>query len=200
MGAILPLVFFAASFRRKDVPLDFYINEDTALLRRIARWAVDVVVTIALAWFLVYGFCGQVRISGNSMQPLLEASDVVLVNRLAYDLGKPKRYDVVVFGSEDRKNNVKRVIGLPGETVQIIGGLVYIDGAPLEDESGLGQVSLAGRAGSPITLGEDEYFLLGDNRDSSEDSRFANVGNVKADQIQGKVWLRILPILKLGFL
>ena len=95
---------------------------------------------------------------------------------------------------------MKRVIGLPGETVQIIGGLVYIDGAPLEDESGLGQVSLAGRAGSPITLGEDEYFLLGDNRDSSEDSRFANVGNVKADQIQGKVWLRILPILKLGFL
>lgn len=200
MGAILPLVFFAASFRKKEVPLDFYINEDTALLRRIARWAVDVVVTIALAWFLVYGFCGQVRISGNSMQPLLEASDVVLVNRLAYDLGKPKRYDVVVFGSEDRKNNVKRVIGLPGETVQIIGGLVYIDGAPLEDESGLGQVSLAGRAGSPITLGEDEYFLLGDNRDSSEDSRFANVGNVKADHIQGKVWLRILPILKLGFL
>ena len=200
MGAILPLVFFTASFREKEVPLDFYINEDTALLRRIARWAVDVVVTIALAWFLVYGFCGQVRISGNSMQPLLEASDVVLVNRLAYDLGKPKRYDVVVFGSEDRKNNVKRVIGLPGETVQIIGGLVYIDGAPLEDESGLGQVSLAGRAGSPITLGEDEYFLLGDNRDSSEDSRFANVGNVKADQIQGKVWLRILPILKLGFL
>ena len=200
MGAILPLVFFAASFRKKEVPLDFYINEDTALLRRIARWAVDVVVTIALAWFLVYGFCGQVRISGNSMQPLLEASDVVLVNRLAYDLGKPKRYDVVVFGSEDRKNNVKRVIGLPGETVQIIGGLVYIDGAPLEDESGMEQVSLAGRAGSPITLGEDEYFLLGDNRDSSEDSRFANVGNVKADQIQGKVWLRILPILKLGFL
>ena len=197
MGAILPLVFFAASFRKKEVPLDFYINEDTALLRRIARWAVDVVVTIALASLLI---CGQVRISGNSMQPLLEASDVVLVNRLAYDLGKPKRYDVVVFGSEDRKNNVKRVIGLPGETVQIIGGLVYIDGAPLEDESGLGQVSLAGRAGSPITLGEDEYFLLGDNRDSSEDSRFANVGNVKADQIQGKVWLRILPILKLGFL
>ena len=200
MGAILPLVFFAAKKKKKEVPLDFYINEDTALLRRIARWAVDVVVTIALAWFLVYGFCGQVRISGNSMQPLLEASDVVLVNRLAYDLGKPKRYDVVVFGSEDRKNNVKRVIGLPGETVQIIGGLVYIDGAPLEDESGLGQVSLAGRAGSPITLGEDEYFLLGDNRDSSEDSRFANVGNVKADHIQGKVWLRILPILKLGFL
>lgn len=180
--------------------MEFYINEDTALMRRIAGWAVDIVVVISLAWFLVYGFCGQVRISGNSMQPLLEASDVVLVNRLAYDLGKPKRFDVVVFQKEDEKNNVKRVIGLPGETIQIIDGLVYIDGAPLEDETGLGKVSLAGRAGSPITLQDDEYFLLGDNRDSSEDSRFVNVGNIKADQIQGKVWLRILPILKLGFL
>lgn len=180
--------------------MEFYINEDTALMRRIAGWAVDIVVVISLAWFLVYGFCGQVRISGNSMQPLLDASDVVLVNRLAYDLSKPKRFDVVVFQKEDEKNNVKRVIGLPGETIQIIDGLVYIDGAPLEDENGLGQVSLAGRAGSPITLQDDEYFLLGDNRDSSEDSRFVNVGNIKADQIQGKVWLRILPILKLGFL
>ena len=95
---------------------------------------------------------------------------------------------------------MKRVIGLPGETVQIIGGRIYIDGAALESEEGLGEVSLAGRADSPILLGEDEYFLLGDNRDSSEDSRFANVGNVKKEQIQGKVWMRILPILKLDFL
>ena len=172
--------------------MDFYINEDTAWVRRIARWAVDVVVVISLAWFLVYGFCGQVRIDGNSMQPLLDARDVVLVNRLAYDVGSLQR--------GDQSNNVKRVIGLPGETVQIIGGRIYIDGAALESEEGLGEVSLAGRADSPILLGEDEYFLLGDNRDSSEDSRFANVGNVKKEQIQGKVWMRILPILKLDFL
>ena len=180
--------------------MDFYINEDTAWVRRIARWAVDVVVVISLAWFLVYGFCCQVRIDGNSMQPLLDARDVVLVNRLAYDVGSPKRFDVVVFQRGDQNNNVKRVIGLPGETVQIIGGRIYIDGAALESEEGLGEVSLAGRADSPILLGEDEYFLLGDNRDSSEDSRFANVGNVKKEQIQGKVWMRILPILKLDFL
>ena len=99
--------------------MDFYINEDTAWVRRIARWAVDVVVVISLAWFLVYGFCGQVRIDGNSMQPLLDARDVVLVNRLAYDVGSPKRFDVVVFQRGDQNNNVKRVIGLPGETVQI---------------------------------------------------------------------------------
>ena len=88
--------------------MDFYINEDTAWVRRIARWAVDVVVVISLAWFLVYGFCGQVRIDGNSMQPLLDARDVVLVNRLAYDVGSPKRFDVVVFQRGDQNNNVKR--------------------------------------------------------------------------------------------
>ncbi len=180
--------------------MDFYINEDTAWVRKAARWVVDVVTAIALAWFLVYGLCGQVRIDGNSMQPLLNARDVVLVNRLAYHVGKPGRFDVVVFQRDDKKNNVKRVIGLPGETVQIISGLIYIDGAPLESEEGLGQVSLAGRADNPILLGEDEYFLLGDNRDSSEDSRFSNVGNIKEEQIQGKVWMRILPILEMGLL
>ena len=94
-------------------------------------------------------------------KPLLDARDVVLVNRLAYDVGSPKRFDVVVFQRGDQNNNVKRVIGLPGETVQIIGGRIYIDGAALESEEGLGEVSLAGRADSPILLGEDEYFLLG---------------------------------------
>ena len=180
--------------------VEYFMNEDTAWIRRVVHWIVDVVVVIALAWFLVYGFCGQVRILGNSMQPLLDAEDVVLVNRLAYDLGKPRRFDVVVFEREDRQKNVKRVIGLPGETVQIKGGLVFIDDELLDAQDNLEQVSLAGMADSPVKLGEDEYFLLGDNRDSSEDSRFANIGNVKREQIQGKVWFRILPLLKLDLI
>ena len=180
--------------------MEYFMNEDTAWLRRIVHWVVDLVVAVALAWFLVYGFCGQVRILGNSMQPLLDAEDVVLVNRLAYDLGSPQRFDVVVFEREDQQKNVKRVIGLPGETVQIKGGMVFIDGELLPAEDGLEQVSLAGMADTPIRLGEDEHFLLGDNRDSSEDSRFANIGNVKRGQIQGKVWFRILPLLKLDLI
>lgn len=180
--------------------MEYYINEETAWLRRIVRWIVNVVLAVALAWFLVYSFGGQVRVSGNSMQPLLDADDVVLVNRLRYDLSRPARFDVVVFEREDHKKNVKRVIGLPGETVQIKGGLVYIDNQLLTARDGLDQVSLAGMAENPIRLGEDEYFLLGDNRDSSEDSRFANIGSVKKKQIQGKVWLRILPLLKLDLI
>lgn len=128
------------------------------------------------------------------MQPLLNSGDVVLINRLAYDVGTPDRMDVVVFEREDKKANVKRVIGIPGDQVQIKDGLVYVNGEAVDAE-GLGHVALAGLAENPILLEDGEYFLLGDNRDSSEDSRFANVGNVTEDQIVGKVWLKLLPLI-----
>lgn len=132
------------------------------------------------------------------MAPGLPPDSVVLMNRLVYDYGNPKRFDVVVFERDDKKSNVKRVIGLPGEMVQIKGGSIYINDELLETEEGLSHVSLAGLAENPVRLEEDEYFLLGDNRDSSEDSRFANIGNVNRAQISGKVWMRILPIVDIG--
>lgn len=180
--------------------MEYYVNEDTVWLRRIVGWIVNIVVVMACAWFLVYSFCTQVPVSGNSMQPVLNSEDVVLVNRLSYDLGAPKRFDIVVFEREDQKKNVKRVIGLPGERIQIKGGFIFINGELLNAENDLEQVSLAGRADSPIQLEKDEYFLLGDNRDSSEDSRFSNIGNVKRKQIQGKVWFRMFPLLKMDFI
>lgn len=175
--------------------MDFFEIEENNLIRRMVGWVVDIIVVIAFAWFTVYAFGTQVPIAGQSMTPLLEPDQVVLMNRLAYDFGSPQRFDVVVF-LRDGKPNVKRVIGLPGETVQISGGMVYIDGQLLEAEDGLNQVSLAGLAEYPVQLGEDEYFLLGDNRDSSEDSRFSNTGNVAKEQILGKVWIRIFPLIQ----
>lgn len=174
--------------------MEFY-QEETNKLRRMIVWLVDIIVVISLAWFVVYGFGTQIRITGQSMTPELRSEDVVLMNRLSYDLGSPKRFDVVVFEREDKKPNVKRVIGLPGETVQIKNGQIYIDDKPLEADKGLGQVSLAGLAENSVVLEEDEYFLLGDNRDSSEDSRFVKIGNVKRRQILGKVWLRLIPFI-----
>ena len=156
-------------------------------------------VVISLAWFVAYGFGTQVRISGQSMTPGLEGDDVVLMDRLTYDFTEPARFDVVVFRREDNKANVKRVIGLPGEVIQIRDGFIYIDGERLDAEDGLDRAVLAGLAENPVTLGEDEYFLLGDNRDGSEDSRFANIGNVNRKQIQGKIWMRLLPLIHIGF-
>ena len=161
-------------------------------------WLVDIIVVISLAWFVVYGFGTQIRITGQSMTPELRSEDVVLMNRLSYDLGSPKRFDVVVFEREDKKPNVKRVIGLPGEVVEIKDGKVYIDGSPTSlDDSFIPEKMIGsyGLAENPVVLEEDEYFLLGDNRDSSEDSRFVKIGNVKRRQIRGKVWLRLIPFI-----
>ncbi len=179
--------------------MDFYDNDSenfSSRLRRIIDWGVDIIVVLALAWFFIESFCIQVTITGQSMSPLLDPDDVVLVNRLTYDLSNPKRNDVVAFERDDQKINVKRIIGIPGDVVQITDGWVYLNGEPLKDED-LGAAYPAGLAESPIELGDGEYFLLGDNRDSSEDSRFINIGNVKREQIIGKVWLRILPLFRI---
>ena len=168
-------------------------------MRRVIRWIVDIVVVISLAWFAVYGFGTQIKVAGQSMAPLLEGEDVVLMDRLSYDFGSPGRFDVVMFEREDHKSNIKRIIGLPGEEVQIVDGFVYIDGQRLRAEGELGRAVLPGLAENPVTLGEDEYFLMGDNRDGSEDSRFANIGNVKTEYIIGKAWFKLLPFKDAGF-
>jgi signal peptidase I len=180
--------------------MEFYYSDDNNKLRHVVNWVVDIVVVIAFAWFLVYAYGTQIEISGHSMNPLLESNNVVLMDRLSYDFGSPKRFDVVVFQRDDQKMNVKRVIGLPGETVRIKKSDIYINDVKLEEPVGVSRITLAGIAEKPVKLGEDEYFLLGDNRDSSEDSRFSNIGNVSGSQIKGKVWFRMLPLGKMGFI
>lgn len=178
--------------------MGLYRYEDNSILRRIIRTVVYLIVIISLAWFLVYAFMGQTIINGQSMAPLLNAEDVCLVNKLKYDLSDPKRYDIVLFErSDSSKLNVKRIIGLPGETVQISGDSVLINGTALEDER-IGYISLAGIAENIVELGEDEYFVLGDNAESSEDSRFANIGNVKREHIKGELWFKMRPYAEAG--
>ncbi|MDO4265732.1 MAG: signal peptidase I [Eubacteriales bacterium] len=180
--------------------MGLYTYEDNSILRTVVQWLTNIIVTVAFAWFLVYGVLGQEMVSGHSMLPTLAAEDMCLVNRLCYDIGNPKRFDVVVFEREDTKQtNIKRVIGLPGDTVQIVGGSVYINNRKLDDPH-IGAVSLPGLAENPVELQKGEYFLLGDNADSSEDSRFANIGNVKRENIKGKVWFRLKPFKNLGFI
>ena len=165
----------------------------------MVNWIVDITVVIAFAWFIVYAYGTQIPIAGHSMTPLLQSEDIVLMDRLSYDFGKPDRFDVVVFEREDQKTNVKRVVGIPGDEIQIIDGELYVNQEKValpEDR----KISLAGLAEKPVKLEEQEYFLLGDNPDSSEDSRFANIGNVREDQIIGKVWLRLFPLIRIGLI
>ena len=178
--------------------MGLYTYDDNRLLRRIIRTVVYLVVIISTAWFVVYGFMGQTVISGQSMSPVLNAEDVCLVNRLKYDILSPDRYDIALMERADSgKLIAKRVIGLPGETVLIRDGSVYIDGEILKDDR-LAEISLAGIAENPVDLGSDEYFVIGDNTESSEDSRFANIGNVKRSAMKGKIWFRIKPAQNVG--
>ena len=201
---IVPLLCYRGKRRingtKEGRPLDFYENREENRLQAAIGWIVDVIVMVLLAAFAVYCFGTRVQMRGSSMRPALESGDVVLINRLAYDLGSPKRFDIAAFARDDSSFNIRRVIGLPGETVQIIEGMIYIDGEPLAaEEESLCSASMAGLAEYPVELGEDEYFLLGDNRESSEDSRFESIGNVSRSQMAGKVWLRIAPASGFGW-
>ena len=174
--------------------------EGQSRLRTVLSWAVNLAVVVTLALFVVMMFGDRVTVAGRSMEPELASDDVVLLNKLWYNFGKPKRMDVVAFTGKDNaeKVYVKRIVGLPGETVEIRGGSLYIDGTEMP-LPGDGRLMAAGLAEAGVTLGEGEYFVLGDDPETSEDSRFANVGSVERNQILGKVWFRISPLSRLGF-
>lgn len=178
--------------------MGLYTYEDNSFLRMIIRVLVYIAVVICAAWFLVYSFMNQAIVSGNSMAPVLEADDMCLIDRLSYDLGSPDRFDVIVFERADTgKQNIKRIVGLPGETVQILNGSIYINNEPLENPY-TDHISLPGIAENMVVLEKDEFFVIGDNADASEDSRFSNIGNVKKSDMKGKLWLIIRPFSRIG--
>lgn len=174
-------------------------QENTKLLS-VCKWIVDILIIILLGYTLTIFLSERTMISGNSMQPVIENEDTVLINRLAYSFVGPDRYDIVAFHISDVETSkiyIKRVIGLPGETVQIYGGKVYINGEVLSDDVSQEDILTAGLAAQELTLGEKEYFVLGDNRNNSEDSRFANVGVVNEEDIIGSVWFILNPVKRM---
>lgn len=165
----------------------------------VVKTIVDVIMIICAAFLFVLAFFHKTTIEGNSMSDTLKREDVVLINKVAYSFDGPKRFDVVVFQVEDSENlYVKRVIGLPGETVQIVGGKVLIDGKALKDDVIEMEIYNAGLAAEPIKLAYNEYFVLGDNRNNSDDSRFSNIGLVTRKAIIGKPWFCLSPIQDFG--
>jgi signal peptidase I len=180
----------------------FYRQEDdNNKIRWITRWVVDILVVIILAIFLGRYLGENYTQIGHAMEPACASGDVFLIDKISYHLSKPDRFDIIVFHKEtdEQKTYMKRIIGLPGETVQIRNGIVYINDEELDSYNITG-ITAAGLATNPITLKSDEYFVLGDNADSSEDSRFADVGNVKESQIIGRIWFRLKPLDAIGFM
>lgn len=177
-------------------------EKEFSWMREILSTAAYLLIVVALT-FLFVQFVGQrTHVNGDSMNVTLEDGDNLIVDKLSYRFKEPKRFDIVVFPYQYQEKTyyIKRIIGMPGETVQVIDGMVYIDGEMLDETYGKEIMQYAGVASEPMTLGEDEYFVLGDNRNNSSDSRDPSVGNIKEDQIIGKAWLRIWPLNKFGIL
>jgi signal peptidase I len=174
--------------------------------KNTAKEILSMVVYIAfvlLLTFLVVRYVGQrTQVSGDSMRDTLYNEDQLIVDKISYRFRDPERFDIIVFPFQYKENTyyIKRIIGLPGETVQILDGDIYINGEVLEEDYGKETMVVSGRAVNEIQLGEDEYFVLGDNRNRSEDSRFEEVGNIKRSDIIGRAFIRIWPFSRFGLL
>lgn len=150
-------------------------------------------VAVFLAFVLVFSVGMKISMVGVSMEPALYNGQEVLVNRFIYKITSPKRGDVIAFlpnGNQNSHYYLKRIVGLPGESIQIIDGYVYINGERLPEDE-YDKMADYGIAENEIQLGSDEYFVLGDNRNMSEDSRSGNIGAVKKDTIAGKAWFHL---------
>ena len=181
---------------RRQKGLSFYRKKkriDTNILKEIFSWFFCVAVAVFLAFACVYAFGLKTSVIGSSMETSLYNGQEILVNRLIYQLSSPKRNDIVVFlpnGNHNTHFYVKRVVALPGESVQIKDGKVYVNGV-LQEEIAYDKIADPGIAENELQLGSDEYFVLGDNVNSSEDSRSGNIAAVKKDTILGKVWFKM---------
>lgn len=173
------------------------------VLREILNTSLYLLGVLCLVYLVIH-FVGQrTQVQGSSMEPTLSTEDNLIVDKLSYRFHDPERYDIIVFPflGEDETFYIKRIIGLPGETVQIDEeGRIYVDGEVIDDFYGKEVIENPGRAYEPIELGEDEYFVLGDNRNHSTDGRDPSVGNIKRENIIGRAWLRIWPLDKIGFI
>ena len=178
------------------------IRSKLEYLPEVIEWTFKIAVIGLLAFVSVWYFGQRVSTVGDSMKPVLENGDVVLVNRIVYNATTPKRGDIIVFkpkGNENAHYYIKRIIGLPGETVEILENSIYIDGEKLEEDYETTDIDDVGIVSEKIQLGSDEYFVLGDDRENSEDSRNADVGNVKRSYIFGKAWFVVSPKNNFGF-
>ncbi|MGN1266675.1 MAG: signal peptidase I [Dorea sp.] len=178
-------------------------NINLEYLPEILAWKFKIAIVCLLAFVSVWYFGQRVSTVGDSMKPVLQNGDVVLVNRIVYNASAPKRGDIIVFkpkGNENAHYYIKRIIGLPGETIEIMENSIYIDGEKLEEDYTTTNIDDVGIVSEKMELASDEYFVLGDDRENSEDSRNADVGSVKHSYIYGKAWFVVSPKSSFGFI
>ena len=169
--------------------------------KEILSWIGCFAAAIAMALFIVTFIGQRVEVDGQSMEPTLENADNLICDKISYRFSKPERFDIVIIYPNEKKDArwIKRVIGLPGEEIRIdLEGNIYINGEILEESYGKETIKDPGMAIEPIVLGENEYWVMGDNRNHSSDSRV--IGPVPKNRILGKAFVRIFPFSKFGLI
>lgn len=168
------------------------------VLKEIFGWIIYISMVI-LVTYLIVTYVGQrTKVSGPSMEETLHNGDNLIVDKISYRFREPERFDIIVFPYQYAEDTfyIKRIIGMPGETIQIKDGHVYINDVLLEEDI-YGKEAIEdtkrGIADEPVVLGEDEYFVMGDNRNHSSDSRDPSVGVLDRSQLVGRAWLRVYP-------
>lgn len=199
-------------FRDDDEEPDPIISDKTdspqekkgSFLKELLVYAVIIVLCVTVVPRYVIQ---RTQVDGDSMNDNLVNEENLLVEKMTYHFKDPERFDIITFypykdkeGEDQEAYYIKRVIGLPGERIQIAGNTIYINGKVLEEDYGKEPMTDAGIAEEEIQLGEDEFFVLGDNRNHSLDSRDPDVGVVKKKNIDGHAVLRIYPFSKFGTL
>ncbi|MCI9082146.1 MAG: signal peptidase I [Lachnospiraceae bacterium] len=178
-------------------------EEKASMMRETISFILYIGIVFLLTYLVIHYVGQRTQVSGTSMEYTLSDGDNLIVDKITYRFRKPERFDIVVFPFKYKEDTyyIKRIIGMPGETVQIDSdGVIYIDGEELEESYGREIIQNPGEAAEPVELGEDEYFVLGDNRNASSDSRDPSVGKVLGKDFVGRAWLRIYPFDKIGFI
>ena len=185
----------------RSVHFEHYKRSQKITLKNVIDFAVYLLIVVILCLLFIRFVAVRSVVDGDSMNPLVYDGDNLIVEKVSYYFRAPERFDVIVFELKNEKgvHFIKRIVGLPGETVQIKDGAVYIDGRRLEnDVYGLAEIRNAYLAGEPVELGENEYFVLGDNRNNSKDSRI--IGPVERKQFLGRAFFRFFPFGKMGLI
>ena len=172
-----------------------------AIMKDIPSNSLFLLVVLACTLLLVKYVGQRTVVVGDSMEHTLSNGDSLIVDKISYRFRDPKRFEIIVFPFEYKEQTyyIKRIIGLPGETVRIDkDGVIYINGQPFSENYGAETILDPGTAIDEVTLGPDEYFVLGDNRNHSSDSRVPSVGLIKRNNIIGRAWVRIYPFNKMG--
>ena len=171
-------------------------------IRNAMHWVFQIVVTLVFAAVVAIRRFQTVTMQESSMEPTISVGDRFFINKAVYKFSSPQRGDMIVFrtsASDDAALHIRRVIGLPGEKIQISGGRILINGEVYKEGRDFPMMTNPGLAATTITLESGQYFVLGDNRNNSEDSRYADIGTVSRRYILGKIWFTCSPFEKLGF-